>query len=464
MSVGGRILRFVSEAASDDLRSFLTSRIGAKLVAEERVVSSRVLSSEEGALASRETALPAAFVVEHDRVPFPSYPYEWSAEMVYEAGRLTLDIAELLLPEAMGLKDATPYNILFRGPQAVFVDILSFERRDPRDATWLPYAQFVRTFVLPLLANKHFGIPLSQVFLACREGLEPEDIYRLCGVFRRLLPPFLTLASLPTWLGSSRRDEDPRVYASKRTKTPEQATFILRHVLSHLRRLLNAAAPRASARSTWSGYATEEARAVDQLHPKLTFVQTALHEFRPSAVLDLGCNTGYASALAARAGARVVAVDYDPISVGQAWRRATAERLDVLPLVMNLARPSPSIGWRNGECLAFLQRVVGQFDAVLMLALIHHMLVTERIPLEEIIHFAADVTTNLAVIEYVPPDDPLFRRLTRGRESLFQGLSPDMFEATCRTRFEILRSGPVGATTRRLYLLQRKGSRVASTS
>ncbi len=458
------MLRLVSEAAGSDVRSFLTSRAAAKLLAEGRVVSSRVLTSDEGAAISRETTFPAALVLEHDRVPFPSYPYEWPPEMVYQAGRLTLDIAELLLPEAIGLKDATPYNILFRGPRPVFVDILSFERRDPHDATWLPYAQFVRTFVLPLLANKHFGIPLRQVFLANREGLEPEDVYRLCGVLRRLLPPFLTLVALPTWLGASRRDEDPSIYVPKRAKTPEQAAFILRHVLSHLRRLLSAAVPRASARSAWSGYATEETRTVDQLNPKLAFVEAVLEEFRPAAVLDLGCNTGYASTLAARAGARVVAVDYDPVSVGRAWREAMAEKLDVLPLVMDVTRPSPSIGWRNGECLAFLQRVVGQFDAVLMLALIHHMLVTERIPLEEIIDFAADVTTNVAVIEYVPPEDALFRRLTRGRERLFEELNVDVFEATCLRRFDILRSGPVGNTARRLYLLQRRGSRVASSS
>src|SRR5690349_129632 len=89
-------------------------------------------------------------ILEHERIPFPSYPYEWAAPMLHAAGRLTLDLAASLAKEGMGLKDATPYNILFRGPQPVFVDLLSIERRDPRDAIWLPYAQFVRMFLSPL--------------------------------------------------------------------------------------------------------------------------------------------------------------------------------------------------------------------------------------------------------------------------------------------------------------------------
>ena len=100
------------------------------------------------------------------------------------------------------------------------------------------------------------------------------------------------------------------------------------------------------------------------------------------------------------------------------WRQARAEKLDILPLAVNLTRPSPGTGWRNQECSSFLDRARGKFDAVLMLAVIHHMLVTERVPLAEIIDLAAELTTNLLIIEYVAPDDSMFRRLTRGREEL----------------------------------------------
>ena len=93
----------------------------------------------------------------------------------YFGGRrdtVMLDIRD----DGIGLKDATPYNILFRGPDPVFIDVLSFERRNPGDPTWLPYAQFVRTFLLPLLANKYFGLGLDQILTTRRDGLEPEEV------------------------------------------------------------------------------------------------------------------------------------------------------------------------------------------------------------------------------------------------------------------------------------------------
>jgi SAM-dependent methyltransferase len=174
-------------------------------------------------------------------------------------------------------------------------------------------------------------------------------------------------------------------------------------------------------------------------------------------VLDAGANTGHFSALAAKAGAAVVAVDLDPACVGTIWRRARDQQLDILPLVVNLARPSPALGWRNAECASFLDRATGAFDGVLMLALAHHLLVTERIPLEEILRLAYELTNQLLVIEFIEPEDAMFRRLTRGRESLHAGLDAAAFERACAAYFEIVRSLPLPGARRRMYCLKRKG-------
>ena len=138
------------------------------------------------------------------------------------------------------------------------------------------------------------------------------------------------------------------------------------------------------------------------------------------------------------------------------WRNARQEKLEILPLAVNLTRPSPGTGWRNQECASFLDRARGKFDAVLMLAVIHHMLVTERVPLADIIDLAAELTTNLLVIEFVAPDDSMFQRLTRGREELHKDLTPELFETQCGRHFEIVRMQHVEGTTRRLYLLRKR--------
>ena len=92
-----------------------------------------------------------------------------------------------------------------------------------------------------------------------------------------------------------------------------------------------------------------------------------------------------------------------------------------------------------------------------MLAVIHHLLVSERIPLAEIVDLAADLTTDMLVIEYIAPGDPMFRRISRGRDHLFEDLNRDVFETTCRRRFDITRSERLGDTQRWLYLMEKKG-------
>ena len=460
----GRILRIVNALGAADLEAFLASPSGRQLMASGAVVPTRALSPAEcrELLADPDVrqlyeARDGQIVLEHERVDFPSFPYEWTPGMLHAAATLTLDLAQALLADGLGLKDGTPYNILFRGPEPVFIDVLSFERREEGDATWLPYAQFVRTFLLPLLANQAYGLGLDQILTTRRDGLEPEEVYRWSKLSQRLRPPFFSLVSMPTWLGARHQQDDTSIYRKKLLSDPEKARFILEHVLTGLERTLGRLQPVEGTHSVWSDYmATNNNYTADHFQAKQRFVGGALAEFPSRSVLDVGSNTGHFSAIAARHGAKVVALDYDPVVLGTVWRQARAEKLDILPLAVNLTRPSPGTGWRNRECSSFLDRARGKFDAVLMLAVIHHMLVTERVPLADILDLAAELTTNLLVIEFIAPDDSMFQRLTRGREELHRDLTPELFESLCARHFETVRMQYVEGTTRRLYLLRKR--------
>jgi ribosomal protein L11 methylase PrmA len=193
-----------------------------------------------------------------------------------------------------------------------------------------------------------------------------------------------------------------------------------------------------------------------QFDAKERFVQQALAAHAPRTVLDVGCNTGHFSFLAARSGAQVVSIDYDPAVVGAVWRKAHGEKLDVLPLVVDLTRPTPGVGWQNREWPSFLDRARGAFDAVFMLAVVHHMLVTERVPLARIVELAAELTSDLLIIEFVAPEDSMFRRLTRGREELHRGLNAAVFEQAFEQRFEVLESLLLENAARCVYRMRRK--------
>jgi len=466
VTLNNQVFRIIDDTAVADLKSFLESPIAGQYLDNGQIVSTRFLSEDESEkILSRDLkkSLPGESfnVVEHERIPFQSFPYEWPPEMLYQAGLLTIDLAEGLLSQSFGLKDATPYNVLYRGSSPVFVDLLSFERREPGDPTWLPMAQFERTFVLPLLVNKYFGLSLDSVFISNRDGIEPETAYRLCGALRRFMPPFLSLVSIPKWLSPKANEHskkgDADIYKKKSLDNPDQARFILRGVFKRSRRHLDAVAPATGRTSTWSEYMSPTSHFTQKYFAaKTDFVKSAFDGYRSTRLLDVGCNNGHFSLLAARGGASVVSIDYDPVVVGDLWRNASAEKLNILPLTVNLTRPTPSTGWLNQECPSFLDRARGAFDCVLMLAVIHHMLVTERIPLAEIIDLAAELTTDLLIIEFVPTDDPLFIRLTRGREQLHRGLTEEVFKTMASRKFEIVRSEKLIDSSRSIHLMRKK--------
>ena len=451
-----RILRVVDSAYASDLESFLATRTAREAMEAGRLVRTIPVASSE--VGPSETGR----VYEHERIRFPTYPYEWPAEMLHAAGVLTLNLGLQALEEGFGIKDATPYNVLYRGSHPVFVDVLSFERRDPLDPTWIAYAQFVRTFLLPLLAQRHFGSTLQSIFSGQRDGLEPEALYQQASVLGRFKPHFLSLVTLPKRAGA-KRGADESIYRPKKSSSAEQARYILEGLMNRSRKQLNAMAPQPPADSTWTGYLDHKSLySPAQLAQKQRFFEQALDSTKPASLLDVGANEGHFSFLAARKGASVVAIDTDPAVVGAIWRQASKEKLDVLPLVVDLTRPTPATGWRNQECLSFLERAGagsgGGFDMVAMLAVMHHILVTERIPIEDLLDLADQLTKRDLLIEFVGPEDPMFRRIVRGRARLYSNITRESFESAAETRFELLRSEQIDGLHRWLYLYRRRGA------
>jgi len=451
----GRILRAVEPSHAAVLEQFLATAAAADAIARGRLVR----STPADELECRDFARPfgeAISLWEHECIPFPSYPYEWPAEMLHAAASLTLDLAEAALDEGFGIKDASPYNVLFRGSQAVFVDVLSFEKRDPLDRTWLAYAQFVRTFLLPLAADRYFGLAANRILTARRDGIEPETIYEWLSWVRRLTPPFLSLVTIPKWISAGQGDAGPS-YRSRRASSAEEARFVLKGLLRSCHRQLKALSPSQTNESTWTGYLDQKSiYSAAQLAQKERFVAEALDLMHPQTVLDIGANEGRFSLLAAKSGAEVVAIDSDRAVAGSIWRQASAAKLNVLPLVVDFTRPTPAVGWRNQECSSFLDRAKGRFDLVMMLAVVHHILVTERIPLEDLLALADELSREFVLIEFVAPQDPMFQRIVRGRYELYSHFSTAWFEAATLKRFELVRSEKIDGLYRWLYLFRRR--------
>lgn len=436
----GRVLRTLRHEYADTVLKFIQSKTGEEWVNSGRLVRTTVLPEQEGA---------GEHLLEHPHIFFPSYPWEWTPGQWAAAAELTLDLCEALLDHRLILKDATPLNVLFDGPQPVFVDVSSVEQRDVSSPIWAAWAQFVRTFLLPLAAYKYLGWPLA-ASLQKRDGYEPADLYPHLSLWQRWSSPLCSLVTLPYLL------EKRKGAASRMPKqSPEIATAVLRRNLRLLRKMVRSLSP-GKYGSRWSAYPENATHYSAEDHSvKQKFVCNSLLKMRPSAVLDLGANTGTYSRIAAGLGARVVALDSDAQALERNWRDAQAQKLSIQPVVADVARPTPAVGWRNAESLSLLDRARGRFDCVMALGLMHHLLLSDQVPLREISRLMRDLTQRWLIVEWVPAADPKFQELLRGRDALYAHLTEETFldafgHDFARVLREPLRNG------RALFLLERR--------
>jgi hypothetical protein len=390
----------------------------------------------------------------HPRVAVPSYPWEWTPSQWQAAAELTLRLCSEAVDDGWILKDATPLNILFVGARPVLVDVLSFERRKAGNPIWLAYGQYVRTFLLPLLMNKMQGWPLS-LSLFRRDGLEPSELVGAMSLRQRLSADAFWPITLPAWLERRKGADTPK---PARQMDADAATHVLKGTLVSLGKRTKRAMSKLT-RSEWSEYQTTLTHyTAEESAAKQVWVQQALEELHPNRVLDVGANTGEYSAMAARAGAEVVALERDAAAADRIFRMSCDEGLNILTLHADLARPTPAAGWENAEQSALLTRLEGQCELVMLLAVIHHLILMEQIPLEKILGLCARLTKKHLIVEWVPVSDPMFQSLMRGRDELYGGLSEDDLLTAAAAYFHPLRQEKLsnGRTLFLMELLPRK--------
>jgi SAM-dependent methyltransferase len=442
---GGQVLRTIHLSARAETLTFLNSPF------------CRSAQQRGDLIAAEADDSPSGLILHHPRIPFPSYPWEWTPSQWLAAAELTLKLCDEALDSGLILKDATPLNVLFHGARPVFVDILSFEPRNPTASLWLAYAQYVRTFLLPLVMRRQLRWPLS-LSLFHRDGYEPTDCYAALSMRQRLSRSALWPITLPTLLDRRKATGTVSAKPAARAFDPELAASVLRRTLNDLRRRTRRAAG-ANSSSQWSGYTGALTHYTpEQSQAKLDWVQRTLECIAPSQVLDIGANTGDFSVLAAQTqgspAPQVVALERDLASADRIFRTARERDLPITTICADIARPTPAAGWKNAESLALLPRLEDQFDCVLMLAVIHHLILMEQIPLRAILVLCSRLTRRYLIVEWVPVEDPMYQSLMRGRDALYGSLCEADLLVACSGHF-CVRDRHALSNGRVLFLLER---------
>lgn len=393
----------------------------------------------------------AAVIIQPERVPFVSYPFEWSPGQLRAAALTTLAAQRLAMEHGMSMRDASAYNVQFLRGKPVLIDTLSFGAWI-EGAPWVAYGQFCRHFLAPLALMHHVDVRLGQLSRTHLDGV-PLDLAAALLPGKTRVHAGLTM-HIHAHAASQRRHADSGAAPDAGRKAPT----VSRNALTGLVNSLTKAVEKQEWEpppSAWRDYyAAKESYSDEALAHKEELVAKVLADVAPATVWDLGANTGRFSRIAAAAGANVISLEMDPSAVELNWRQVR-EHGDtaVLPLVCDLSNPTPAQGWGHRERESLTQR--GPVDMALALALLHHLAIGGNVPLGDVAEWFSQLCERL-VIEWIPKEDPMVQRLLASREDVFTDYHEDGFRAAFDRFFTVERQEAVRASVRTLYVLRRR--------
>jgi len=435
----GMLYRQVNQAYQENYTHLMDSGLYDKLVKSGLLVPHQEVDIEP--------AVPGkAFkVIQPKHLDFISYPYEWSFSQLKDAALTTLKIQKIALKFGMSLKDSSAYNIQFHQGKPVLIDTLSFEVYE-EGKPWIAYRQFCQHFLAPLSLMAYTDVRLEQLMRVYIDGVPLDLASRLLPARTRLVIPLLLHIHMHA--SSQKR------YASKTVDTSRQVnrTAVL-GLVDNLETGVRGLHWTPGG-TEWGDYYEDHNYSATGLEHKKQLVGEFLEQIQPNTVWDLGANTGFFSQVACERGILTVAFDIDPAAVEKNYLDCLKRgEKNMLPLVLDLTNPSPDIGWNNQERMSLIERA--PVDAVMALALIHHMAISNNVPLSRLASFFHQLGKWL-VIEFVPKSDSQVQRLLATREDIFPDYTVEGFENAFSEQFNLVRVEPIQDSERRLYLMQRR--------
>src|SRR3954451_22155982 len=377
--------------------------------------------------------------------------------MLKDAALVQLDLLLASLEHDLVLKDSTPYNVQFKGARPVFVEVGSFERIREGEP-WVGYRQFCMLYLYPLLLQAVKDVPFQPWMRGSIDGITPSQMRNVMSFRDRFRRGMFTNVFLHARLEAKYADR-PGEVKQEVSRVFKKELFVAN--VRKMRKLVE----RLSwdpPEGVWTAYGERNSYTDDDAKRKDEFVRQVATSQPWNLVWDIGANNGRYSRIAAEGAKTVVAVAAAQGPVELLYRDLKEEGNEqILTLTMNLADPSPGLGWRGLERKALPDR--GKPDLVLALALVHHVAISANVPVREFLGWLASLGCSL-VIEFPTREDPMVKRLLAGKRSEEH---PDYelgyFEAALKEMCDVDRSERLGSGTRVLYFARPKGCPAADS-
>jgi ribosomal protein L11 methylase PrmA len=429
---GNDVVRTVNAPAAANFAALQRSGLLDSLPARGLLINSEILDVPPETLAAYAGARgeTAQLLVKHPRVPFISYPYEWVFSQLKDAAIAHLDLQLAALERGFELSDATAYNMQFLGGKPVHIDVLSL-RPYQEGKAWAGYNQFCRQFLLPLLIEAWAGVNFQKLYRGGIEGITFDDALAILPKRRLFTSP---TGLLHVYLhGKTVARASSSTTAAGQAKPVPKASY--RAIIEQLRNFIRGLESKRRPTSYWQNYASINSYTGEMRDKKLGFVRDWAARHRPALFFDIGGNSGDYSQAAIDGGAgAAVVLDNDIDSLEHCYRSRTRQHGAILPVFMNLADPTPGMGWRQSERKGLDRRATA--GGLIALAVIHHMVIRGNLPLDDAVDWLIGMAP-CGVIEFVPKRDPMVAQLLRSREDIFPDYDAGSFRAAVSRRARI---------------------------
>lgn len=390
-------------------------------------------------------------IIKPEYIPFISYPYEWCFSQLKDAALATLEIQKKALDFGMSLKDCSTYNIQFRKGKPILLDTLSFEKYY-EGKPWVAYRQFCQHFLAPLALMSYRDIRLNQLLRIYIDGVPLDLASSLLPLHTRFRFSLLSHIHLHA--------KGQKHFANKTVNTSNYkfSRFSFLSLINSLESATKKLKWHAEG-TEWSDYYNDTNYSSDAFQQKKQIVFDFLNNSNPKNVWDIGANDGTFSRIASDKGIPTFSFDIDPAAVEKNYLNCIKKgETNILPMVLDLTNPSPSIGWKNSERMSLIER--GPAHTVLALALIHHLAISNNLPLDKIADFFNNICSDSLIVEFVPKSDSQVQRLLLTREDIFPEYTQQMFENKLEIYFEIIKSVKVKNSDRIIYLMKNKNNKL----
>ena len=437
-----RLLRQVNFSYKKNYDFFIKSGLYQELVSEKILVAHKEIKFS----AVDDKAYK---IIEPQKIPFISYPYEWSFSQLKDAAALTLKIQKKALEKGMTLKDASNFNVQFNKGRPVFIDTLSFEIYE-KGKPWIAYKQFCEHFIAPLSLQAFNDVRLSKLLLAYIDGL-PLDLTTQLLPFPAKLKPFI-LIHIILHAKTQKKYSDKPLQTTGKSFSKQLLLELIKNLENGIKSL-----KLKTNKTTWSNYYVHDTAVSykkQSFDEKVKLVSDYLDLIKPKTLWDIGANNGFYSRLSAKKGIFTVSMDFDPLAIEYNYLKVKQDKEEnILPLIIDLIQPSPSIGWENKERSSIFARHLP--DTVMALALVHHLAITNNLPLPMLAKFFARISKSL-IIEFVAKEDKQTQILLKSREDIFPEYTCQNFEKEFRNFFTIKKALNISGSKRTLYLMVNK--------